>query len=67
MEVLTRVKEPAGETAEEANAVSIMDLRIHHCRWPLDKKDNNGLVMYCGKPKIPGSSYCYAHSWRSRR
>ncbi len=42
--------------------VSLMDLCWHHCRWPLDRVDpDKRLMMYCGKTRLQGSSYCQHH------
>ncbi len=62
------------ETAEEAmpaaplmpEGVTIWQLQWHHCRWPTDHADptpgiGHGLMMYCGKRRIAGSSYCRHH------
>jgi hypothetical protein len=38
-------------------AVDILDLKNHHCRWPL----GNGPFVFCGHAKADGSSYCPEH------
>jgi len=53
-----KMEEVKEETTE--GSVSIMDLQLHHCRWPVGKGDYD-LVTYCGKTKIRGSSYCKEH------
>ncbi len=41
------------------DAVALMDLELHHCRYPLD--DEAGRTFFCGKAKLDGSSYCPEH------
>lgn len=41
--------------------VSILDVKDHQCRAPLDQRDPNGLAMFCGARKVPGSSWCARH------
>ena len=45
-----------------AKPVSLLDLEDSHCRWPIDRKCEYGLVMYCGADRLDGHSYCAAHS-----
>jgi hypothetical protein len=41
------------------DAVALVDLQSHHCRYPLD--DESGRTFFCGKAKQEGSSYCPEH------
>lgn len=41
--------------------VSILRAKRHHCRAVLDERAPDGLVMFCGAPKVPGSSWCARH------
>jgi GcrA cell cycle regulator len=41
--------------------VKLMDLRHHHCRWPIGEPTDPGFV-FCGKRKVDGVSYCREHS-----
>jgi hypothetical protein len=61
------VKEPEAKASREEEGVSIVDLQHHHCRWPLNKRDVDGLVMYCGKTRVRNSSYCLDHAMRAWR
>lgn len=38
--------------------VPILKLEAHHCRWPVGEPKD---LLYCGKRKIDGSSYCLDH------
>lgn len=42
--------------------VHILDLKKHHCRAVLDARGWDGLALYCGAPKVVGSSYCEPHT-----
>ena len=44
--------------------VRLIDLELHHCRFPLDKKDDDGLMMYCGNPVYATESWCVGHCKR---
>jgi GcrA cell cycle regulator len=49
------------------SSVSLMDLNLDTCRWPL--WDDVVSDQYCGSKTVDGSSYCYAHTrmaWRRR-
>lgn len=46
------------------NAIALLDLQIHHCRYPLD--DEEGRTFFCGKVKLEDSSYCPEHHARCR-
>ena len=51
---------PPGEKPAPAHGIAMIDLREHHCRWPLGK----GLDLpkfYCGQAKLSGRSYCPVH------
>ena len=39
-------------------AIDILELKDHHCRWPID---GDGPMRYCGLDKVNGSSYCGEH------
>ncbi|KRQ99249.1 GcrA family cell cycle regulator [Bradyrhizobium valentinum] len=41
--------------------VSIIRVRKNQCRAPLDERGGDGLTMFCGAPKLAGSSYCEMH------
>lgn len=43
-------------------AVALADLRQHHCRFP--QEDAQGRTVFCGKPKVAGSSWCAEHQAR---
>lgn len=44
-----------------SNPVSILRAKKHHCRAVLDQRDPDGRAMFCGAPKVPGSSWCLTH------
>lgn len=44
---------------KNGDAVALVDLQSHHCRYPLD--DESGRTFFCGKAKLDGSSYCPEH------
>jgi hypothetical protein len=40
--------------------IRLFDLRVSSCRWPLgDRGDQT--EYFCGKPAVPGCSWCPAH------
>lgn len=41
--------------------IQLVALESHHCRYPLDDKDDNGLILYCGNPKHGDQSWCIGH------
>ena len=47
-----------GKTATGAS-VALLDLREHHCRWPVSSEGVT--TLFCGAPKIDGAPYCPAH------
>lgn len=49
----------------EPVGVGIMDLKEHHCRWPVGR-GRDGLATFCGDKKLPKISYCEGHFNRSR-
>lgn len=49
---------------KNGDAVALLDLQIHHCRYPLD--DEEGRTFFCGKVKLKDSSYCPEHHARCR-
>jgi GcrA cell cycle regulator len=46
----------------EAPLIKLMDLRSHHCRWPIGEPSAPNFG-FCGMHKFNGSSYCAKH-WR---
>ena len=51
---------PATELRAEPpsrTAVSFMELKCHHCRWPVD------LDQYCGADAVDGRPYCEYHAF----
>jgi len=46
--------------------IGILDLSEIHCREVTGTGDN-GLAVYCGHPKIEGSSYCEIHTRINRK
>ncbi|GBF56425.1 hypothetical protein PbB2_00081 [Candidatus Phycosocius bacilliformis] len=55
-DIYTRV-ELAGRSS-----VTLTDLRQHHCRFP--QEDAQGRTVFCGKPRVAGSSWCAEHQAR---
>lgn len=53
------------DDAVPEHAVSLIDLEPHHCRWV--HGDTKGHHGYCGKPKVPGLSYCDGHAAKAYR
>ena len=52
------------EPDENAPGVSILDLTLSSCRWPLwgDRaRPNAHTSRYCGEPALTGRSYCACH------
>lgn len=43
-----------------ANPVTLMQLEVHHCRWPVDMP--SGPMMYCGGDAMFGCPYCSFHA-----
>lgn len=39
----------------------ILDLCAMECRWPDDKRNDDGLHTFCGRPTLDKQSYCEAH------
>lgn len=50
--------EPANVDGPDPKHIQIMDLKDHHCRWPIGEHPN---VTSCGHQHITGSSYCNDH------
>lgn len=46
----------------QAAHVNLLDLKIHHCRFPIDRDE--GGVGYCGLDAISGTSWCPDHAAR---
>jgi GcrA cell cycle regulator len=42
--------------------VCLPDLEQMHCRWPVGEPSK---LLYCGRPKVDGSSYCPEHDRRA--
>jgi hypothetical protein len=42
------------------SAVGVLELRHHHCRWPLDVAGRGTLL--CGAARIAGLPYCAEHA-----
>jgi GcrA cell cycle regulator len=55
-DVLTLADDPV-----EAERVSLLDLKNHHCRFPFGEPS---AVRFCGRTKRAGSAYCDAHHER---
>jgi GcrA cell cycle regulator len=51
------------ETEIDPLNVEFLELEDHHCRWALT---NDLPHLFCGHPKVDGSSYCEAHHALSR-
>jgi GcrA cell cycle regulator len=45
---------------ESPDAVSLIDIESHQCRWPLNDPREPGF-LFCGSGKIDGHSYCPRH------
>lgn len=43
---------------------SLMDLEPNDCRWPIGDPQEKDFG-FCGKPKLPGTSYCSHHASRA--
>lgn len=55
----TATKTPAKPIQDPADRnIDIMDLKNHHCRWPLGEGPP---FVFCGLRKAEGSSYCAGH------
>lgn len=53
---------PVAPPESVTGAVSLEDLRNHHCRAIVGGKDPRwGLAMYCGQPKV-NETYCAIHT-----
>lgn len=63
----SRAKAPTAVAPPEPRAagpVTTLDLKPHHCRWPMGEV--TGLeTLFCGEVKDEGSSYCPAHRARA--
>lgn len=42
----------------------LFELAEHQCRWPFGEHPH---TLFCGKDRIPNSSYCTQHDRRSKR
>lgn len=45
--------------------MSLMDMKPHQCRWPVNDREKDGEHLFCGRDSIEGSSYCQHHKERS--
>lgn len=41
-----------------------VDLPLRSCQYHGGRTDENGFLVFCGKPVVSGSSYCAEHYWR---
>jgi len=41
--------------------VSLVDLESHDCRYPYGGDKEGEAIVFCGHPRVAGSSYCLAH------
>jgi GcrA cell cycle regulator len=51
---------------EPKKPVPLLELKKHHCRYPLWGKDERA-GEYCGKRRLSGSTYCAEHHKICRR
>lgn len=51
--------EPA--TVEKGGCIPLVDLRFHHCRWPIGDPQASGFG-FCAKPKDGDRPYCAEHA-----
>jgi GcrA cell cycle regulator len=52
---------------EDVPTVTLLDADAGHCRWPCASLDavSQGRPFFCGKPRLPGLSWCEAHAARA--
>lgn len=55
-----RANQPEPVHTPETAVHSIIDLKRHHCRWPIGEPGKPGFA-FCGAQKTIGSSYCQHH------
>jgi len=47
-----------------SDPVPILEAKSFHCRAVLDQRGEDGFALFCGAPKLEGSSWCAAHHRR---
>lgn len=57
---------PDDEPLPGSHPITLIDLRFHHCRWPLGR-DADSDRLFCGAGKMTGSRYCPTHFNLSRK
>ena len=60
-----RVEDRSTVPAENGAAVTIEELRTHHCRWPLGAVHAKPPFLYCGERALAGKPYCDEHCARA--
>jgi hypothetical protein len=60
-----RVEDRSTVPAEDGAPVTIEELRIHHCRWPLGAVHAKPPFLYCGERALAGKPYCDEHCARA--
>ena len=60
-----RVEDRSTVPAENGAAVTIEELRICHCRWPLGAVHAKPPFLYCGERALAGKPYCDEHCARA--
>jgi hypothetical protein len=50
---------PPPRPLDATKPVLLVDLESHHCRWPVSEPRD---MLFCGRPKQDGSSYCPYHT-----
>ena len=60
-----RVEDRSTVSAENGAAVTIEELRIYHCRWPLGAVHAKPPFLYCGERALAGKPYCDEHCARA--
>ena len=56
-----RFKEEVSEPVSYAKPVTILDVRQDQCRYPLDRCNDHGDPLFCGKKCVPNTSWCIEH------
>jgi GcrA cell cycle regulator len=41
--------------------ISLIELGPNDCRYPYGGEKDREAIAFCGRPKVPGSSYCAPH------
>jgi hypothetical protein len=60
-----RVEDRSTVPVENGAAVTIEELRTHHCRWPLGALHAKPPFLYCGERALAGKPYCDEHCARA--